>query len=237
MASYLTPEDISSRLKNYHRDGYLYIGSILKGVTYAASTFVLLQIISDLPVNGYKFPLWLASMFLAIVSYATWGRGALLANEYGNIWDSVLPLFLGILEFMLFGILSETQVPEDLNSSYPLSWRFWFPLVIVYHIVAACITSNRLKNTQLARDFAPELRTLGEKNVIWIKRDFRGAIVCGIVGLGLTILVYMLKEKCNWCSWLSLIFCITSGVVIFNAEKQRKYISIYLSDLYDSKTS
>lgn len=229
MASFLTPEDISSRVKNFHRDGYLYIGSILKGVTYAASTIVLLEILSNFPENWFKIPLWSASMCLAIVSYATWGRGALLANQHGNICDSILPLILGILEFILFGILSENEAVKDTSSSSPLDWRLWFVFVTLYHLVAVGITFNRLKNVKVSRDFAPELKALGEESVDWIKGDRLGATGGMLTSLFLVFLVFVVfKNWGNWNSLFSLSYVIIAIIVIRKTENQRKKIIQYL---------
>lgn len=223
MSKQLSRSDVAGRLINYQRDSYLNMGSVMMGVSFAAGTIVLLEILQDLPSNWARLTYWFASLMTNIVSYLTWGRGTLLANSRGNLRDSVLPLLLGVGEFLLFAILSvKTFVEADV-------WRWWFFIAAFVLICAVLITHNRLMVTKVTEDFTPDLQDLGHEMLEWIKEDRKGAWVGTFVALALFAGTWVWPLGNNWLSAaLAVPFILIFIKVIRDAEKQRARIEEFV---------
>lgn len=220
----LTREDIASRLKNHQRDGYLYIGGFMKSVTFAAGTIVLIEILSGGVGTWIRFPLWVAALLASIVTYLTWGRGILLTNSRGNLWDSILPLLMGIVEFMLFGVLSTKTFASDDSICHEI-WKWWFLVVALDFLIAVGITRNREKNIEVKKDFTPSLQDLGEQLLIWIQEDGNGAIKGFWYALVVGIISLFIPEDWRWIySIFSLPLIWVFGKAILKAEAERHKI-------------
>jgi hypothetical protein len=142
----LENKEIQSRLHDYARNNYVFLGNVTKGVVLAIATTVLLQIVSDFRVEWMRLVPWMASFVGIVVTYVTWDVGTILSNARANAFDSVLPLAMGVAEFLLFGIL--------LNVSQTSLWRNWFFFAGTHAVVGAAIVHNRLRVTDFSTDFA-----------------------------------------------------------------------------------
>lgn len=218
----LNEKHIAERLHNYTYNNYLHIGSIIKGVTLGAATFVGLSIFSDINTNWPRVPLWIASFIAMTVSYMTWGRGVLLSNSRSNLWDSIFPLKMGMFEIALFGILQ----PKDES---PQLWQHWFLLLSLHSLLAVFLITNRIKKTIIKEDFKPSLQDkLATECVMWMKADWIGALSVSIASIIIWfILNWFVFNKMDWFypEIIQTILAITiSGflcVPIVNADKQR----------------
>lgn len=112
MSSTLTVDDIANRLTNFPHDRYLYIGGFMRSVAWAAGTIVLLRILRSDKKYWPRLLPWVGSFLATMVTLMTWGRGILLTNSSANVWDSVFPTLMGIVEFCLFAVLAPPQGPE-----------------------------------------------------------------------------------------------------------------------------
>lgn len=219
MARQLTREDVATRLKNYQRDGYLYIGGFMKSVTFAAGTIVLIEILSHETEIWLRLPLWIVSLMATLLSYLTWGRGTLLINSRGNLQDAVLPLFMGITEFLLFALLSFGSIANE------TAWRWWFAALAADFFIGALITWNREKITHLTEDFAPDIRNLGKEMAQWVQNDRRGAVKGLILAGPVACIAPFVPDPWQWVyPASSVFFAIFFGRAIKAANRQRERI-------------
>ena len=224
MPEALTTERVRGRLDNLLLDSYRDLASIMKGVALAAATFVGLEILISWSTAWPRILPWMASLLASIVSYMTWGRGVLLANSRGSLWDTVLPFLIGIDEFCLFAILAPRPESPDV-------WRWWFAVLAGHGLTAALLTHNRVRNTDLQRDFAAELRQLGGEYQAWIRDDRFGAGVVSLLALAsLVVAVVVLPRYITgtgyivWYWILTVPFIGVFLVVISRADCQRRRI-------------
>jgi len=219
MSKQLDRKSISERLMSSQRDNYHNINSVMMGVTLAGGTIILLQIIMKMPGSWALIPYWVTSLFALLVSSITWGRGTLLANSRGNLWDTILPLLLGVFEFLLFAVLS----PDNKITDGPYKW--WFLAMLGIMICAERITNNRLEITNISEDFSPEVQDLGREMMGWIKEDRFGTRIA--IGATTVILIAMYSGLilCDfWNAVIPLPFLAMLIYIMITAEKQRKRI-------------
>jgi hypothetical protein len=228
----LTLEELATRLKNYPHDQYLYIGGFMRAIALAAGTIVLLHLV----VNSRKdWPLllpWCGSLLATTVTLMTWGRGILLTNSQATIWDTLLPLGMGILEFCLFAVLSPTQciIPgynhEDYSVGNLKRWNYWFCFSAIHAALAIALVHNRIVNTHIDQDFAAPLRPLAGEYVQWMKADMMGATKGTVMLLVSGIAVLLLRRRFRRFAYAvaavsTSIISIIYISVICDAERQR----------------
>jgi hypothetical protein len=179
----LSVDEVVRRLLTFPSDTYLYVGSFMRSVALAAGALVLLQILSCRKYLWRLLP-WVASLLATILTLATWGRGVLLTTSRANIWDSILPLLMGIAEFCLFAILSPSEywraTAPDLAPAEGQSlagvWRYWFFVHAVHAFLAIFLVWNRIDQTSPAADFKSALRPLALEYMGWLRADRIGAV-------------------------------------------------------------
>ncbi|HEV2964436.1 MAG TPA: hypothetical protein VG649_21590 [Candidatus Angelobacter sp.] len=164
----LTNDEINRRLHDYARDNYLFLGNVTKGVALAIATSILLQILSDFQSEWIRITPWLTSFVGILITYMTWGIGSLLSNSRANIRDSLLPLLMGMAEFLLFGILLKYD-----KNDHPLLWLNWFGCLGLHAFIGVMIIHNRIKVTDFANDF--EDSALSNIYESWLRRNRIGA--------------------------------------------------------------
>lgn len=158
-------DEIQSRLHEYARSNYLFLGNVTKGVVLAIATQVLLQIVGDFRAEWVRLMPWLASFFGIVVTYVTWDIGTLLSNARTNTLDSVLPLSMGVAEFLLFGILWKIDQSK--------LWLNWLLCSGTHSLIGGLIAHNRIRITDFHADFVdPKMSKIYEA---WLLRCKGGA--------------------------------------------------------------
>lgn len=174
----LTTKDVVERLHVHPLESYALIANVAKGIALGVGSLVLLQILAKTDSEWMRLLPWSASMAALLLSYVKWTRGALLSNAHANVWDSFLPLLMGVAEFVLFAVL---VVGDEKPPSF--LWLNW-PLCIAAHaLIASALVNNRLMLIEVKRDFSSELAGLGREYVDWLRMDRIQAGVSGIFAL------------------------------------------------------
>jgi len=169
-------DEIGRRLHEYARNNYVFLGNVTKGVALAIATSILLQILSDFQSEWVRATLWLTSFLGILVTYMTWDIGSLLSNSRANILDSLLPLLMGMVEFLLFGILIKSD-----NKELTLLWFNWFGCLGLHALFGAIIIHNRISVTNFSDDFVDI--TLARLYHAWLKQCRIGASCLSIAAL------------------------------------------------------
>ena len=223
----LTPEILRSRLREYPRDGYLYIGSIMKGVSLAAGTLVLLEILADLGVLWPRLVLWLTSVVAVMVTYLTSNKGILLTNSRANLGDSLLPLLVGINEFCLFAVLSPRMVSSSL-------WRMWLIVLAVHALMGLGLVYNRYRIMKKHGTELENLEDLSKKLIDWAKTGVRntawGAATAFAVG---SLAIFVLPSWVTGMRYaivyaaLALPFLFILSYIAYDSDRQRQEIDCH----------
>ena len=171
MAKPLSLRTVTERAENFTRDNYVFLGSVIKGFVLAAATLAGVKIFSDPRANWPQAVLLVCSFPAVIVSQVTWARGVLLTNARANIWDTVLPLWMGLMEFTLFGVIT----PDKQVSS--MMWHSWFLILALHSLGAVGLVVNRVKLTDVEADFEEPLRELAKRYMGWMKANLIGASI------------------------------------------------------------
>ena len=189
----------------------------MKGVAFAAGSIVLIRIIEDWQLYWPRlFPL-LSSFLLILMTHVTWSRGALLTNSRANILDSVLPMLMGVLEFLLFAILLPSVREPDL-------WRWWFFIVAVHSLIAVFIITNRISLTVISEDFEIELDEMANALVKWMNGAQKGAIAVTFLAtmFGLVTLLFLPKYTSELINvvvvWL-MVAILTAIFIFYNPDQ------------------
>lgn len=229
MPTPLSSEIVRSRLRDYSRDGYFYIGSLMKGVALAAATLVLLEIFAGFNVLWPRLLPWVTSLCALLVTYLTWSRGTLLTNSRANLGDAIFPLLLGIDEFCLFAVLSPRLVDASL-------WRFWFIVLALHAALAFGLVSNRLRAIRFNDDFESDLKGLTVDLRRWIETDRRetalGSAAAFIFG---ALAVFLLPRWFGGRSYaivynlMTCPFLVILAYVTFRSDRQRQAVDEYVS--------
>jgi hypothetical protein len=164
----------------------------------------------------------------SIVSHLTVGRGILLTSHRFNFLDTLAPLLLGFVEFMLFGILQRWE-------GHPEWFYYWDLLFATHAFVAALLVTNRLWSTRVEEEFALPLRPLAIEYISWLRGDRKAALWIGAFSL----LFWVLFVPCGFsmresdCLHIVLGFLASSSLVpvILKAEKERKRIVEFLASV------
>jgi hypothetical protein len=226
----VSSEIIAERLREYPRDNYLYIGSIIKGVALGIAAIALLALLPDLRHAWPQLITWLCSLAAILVSYMTWGRGILVTNSRSNVGDTIFPLGMGILEFLLFGILWP-------DTKHPWFWLNWFAVLGIHALFAVFLTHNRLNNSVIDEDFNDDLRDLGLLMEKWIREDRIGASCVAGGALAFWVIVRWIVTPLAGIGWGAIVQSILAVpaiavliVVICKANKERMTIDKVISE-------
>lgn len=261
MSSQLTVEQLAARLDNFPYDRFLYIGSFMRSVAWAAGTIVFLTIIRNGKDYLPRLLPWSISLLATMVTLMTWGRGVLFTNSRASVWDSIVPISMGILEFCLFAILAP-QVFGGPGATFDLTsragrflgrfeiWHFWFFFLAVHSALAVGLVHNRILNTRIPDDFEPRLLPLGKEYVKWMEHDRSGAWTATkaslFLGIVMLITINFFKASERW--WIHLICgaiyvalfvmpAINLVQVIMYAETQRQDADRQVSEIVKASPS
>ncbi len=219
-----------SRLKNYPHDNYLYLGSILKGVAVYFAALVGLDILWKR--KFWMIVPWIAAFAAINVSYMKWGRGILLTNSRANLFDTLFPLGMGLVEFSLFALLAiELFLPVHTDQQRPPWFRWWFLALSMHGFLAVALVLNRLYYMNIETEFEQPLAAVASKLKSWMWADVGDAAA---VGIGSLIVWVALSKK-----WFqekgALIAAAIAAVVLFcvalQADSERRSIDSELTKL------
>jgi hypothetical protein len=237
MCNPLTVKNIEARLRDYPRDNYLFMASVLKGVALGVAAYALAEILADYRVEWPLIACWFTSLTAILVSYVTWGRGVLLTNSKANIGDSVFPLLMGIVEFLLFGVLLKVK-------EHPQIWLNWFAILGIHSLGAVFLVHNRLSLTDPLRDFEGSLKSLAEDYMKWMRSDRKGACLAASAAFVVWYLVRWvffptLQPRCFGIvqSTLAFGFLGILWMVAWRADKQRQELDERVTALFAQSRS
>jgi hypothetical protein len=223
----LTKEDVIQRLHVFPLESYALIANVAKGIALGVGSLALLQIFSD--SAWIRLVPWSASLIAVLLSYVKWTRGTVLCNAHANVWDSFFPLLMGIAEFLLFGILA-------IENPTSFLWLNW-PICLAAHaLIAALLVNNRLRLTNVAKDFDNEVSDLGNEYKGWLKSDRIQAASFGIVAVAVWVLtrVWILPSYgAGVCAYVvggfALFILVAAWKPISDANSQRNRIDEFVS--------
>ena len=223
----LRVEDIHTRLHDYARDNYLFLGNVTKGVALAVATTILLQIVGDFRSEWTRMTPWLASLVGIVATYVTTHSGILMTNSRANSLDSMLPLVMGIAEFLLFGILF-------VNKDHPVLWLNWFLCVALHALVGVAIVQNRIWNVNPAVDYGDQ--DLGKSYEESLIRNRNGAALLSLVSIGawLSVRCWIFPQSGIRAAAiaqfvLAIPFIFSLAIIIQNSNTDRRLIDDYVS--------
>lgn len=182
MPRFLTKTDIIERLHNHPLQNYALIANVAKGIALATGSLVLLQIFSQIETAWMRLIPWAASMALVLTSYMKWNRGILVSNARTNIQDNLFPFMMGVVEFLLFGVLS---IEKDSN---PLRWLNWCACASAHFFVGTAIVHNRIRLAHPNEDFGDDISSLRREYLCWLKADRLQTICGGILAAAVSTL-------------------------------------------------
>lgn len=219
----LRTKDVVERLHVLPLESYALISNVAKGLALSVGSVVLLQILANAPREWPRLLPWSASIVAVFLSYVKWTRGAVLSNGTSNLWDSFIPLLMSIAEFSLFAILVVD------NAANPTLWLNWSACVAAHAFLASLLVHNRIKMTNIERDFSEHLRDLGREYVEWLRRDRIQAYLIGVVSLlfwfvGRIWIVVGYGERA-WVKWICLfaiLLFLGEWKPITDANRERK---------------
>lgn len=216
----ITRSLLTERLQYHTPNNYNYLYGIMKGIALAVAADVILKF-PDNPAFWSRVSLWFASLGAVLVSHLTTARGTLITSFRMNILDSILPIALGLLEFILFGVLGP-------SSEHPNRWHMWWFIFAGHAFVAACLVANRWHLT-LPDDYDAELKDIASDLSTWLRKNLIGAgFVCvGALAFGRVALILQFRERTH--TVLGLVAAILMAWIVFEAEKERKHIVCFIN--------
>jgi hypothetical protein len=242
MSAPLTVEVVADRLINFPLDRYLYIGSIMRGVSLALGSYVLVEILRDWKTYWRRIFPWIGALLATMVTLTTWGRGVLLTNSSANVGDAFFPLLMGIIEFGLFAILSPQKSLKDGRLDHELELLgTWFLVLGTHSFLAFLLVSNRILQADFVKDFEPNLRQLANELMQWMDNDRLGSSICAPLFYAVGWLVNKLSRPLQGNSrvphwilkiilWAVTVLPIAAYVkVVWDAESQRQRIDDFIS--------
>jgi hypothetical protein len=190
----------------------LYIGGFMRSVAWAAGAIVLVHILRNPERYLPRLFPWALSFIATMITLTTWGRGVLFTNSRANVWDSVYPTLMGIVEFCLFAILAPPEVfggksrdkPKDNDPWWQKlyanthAWHFWFFGLAVHAGLAVKLVNNRMENTNTEIDYVPKLHSLACQYMEWMRADKIGAATGVKVSIGFGILLVVVIRLFKW---------------------------------------
>ncbi len=225
----LTRDDVITRLRDYPRENFVFIGSVFKGIALTVAGLVLLQILTNLRLEWIRLTPWIASMVAVFVTHITWNRGIILTNARSNILDMVFPMAVGVAEFFLFAILLQ-------DKDHPTLWLNWLLCSGIHTAFGGAVASNRLHVTIAERDFDKEIRALGLRYLHWIRQDrFEALAIVGLELIAWALIRFAVLRRGHEhrAGIIQFAICVvlTAGLisVIVRSNQEREEIDEYVS--------
>jgi len=173
-------------------------------------------------------------MELLIISYGKWSRGALFVNARANALDIVLPMLMGVAEFLLFGVLIVDTKSYNLGESRTL-WLNWSAFVAIHSFLGMAIVWNRLHFLDMPRDFDASLTSLVNDYRKWSKQDRLQTLVVGSIASAVWV-AERIVASCGgaWIAmWVQtvfeLLFIFGAWKPISDSSRQQNQIDAFVS--------
>ena len=180
----LSFDDLQVRLSSHVYTSYMNYAFLIKSGVFTIAAISLYHILTE-PSREFTivlFIFWFASFTFAVVTVSTWSRGAAMANARANVGDVVFPIAMSIPEYLFFIAIDPAYAKQDLPvMSTP--WTIWYLFFSLHALGACALISNRLRETDIGRDYTADLRPLAEAHIGWARKDRGGAFVSMMVGL------------------------------------------------------
>lgn len=175
----MTTGEIEERWRNHARANYDRIWSVMKGATLANSAYVLTQ--PGLTQNWTRWPFWIVSFLALTVTYYGYSVGSILTPLDIRLRDAVLPLMLGVAEFVMFSALIARPAA---SSGPPRAWYFAF--AVFGALASSVIWSVRAR--ALSQGFDDDLKTLVDNHRQSLRNSGIGSAVTAISAMVLASL-------------------------------------------------
>jgi hypothetical protein len=172
--SRLRAEDVRDRLRGHLYLLYMNYAFFIKGAILAFAGVAIFQIFATENVINKleRETLWGVSFAYSLVTISAFSRGAILTNWHANIFDTILPISLGICEVLLYFILTPT--PGDSGKL----WTSWYVVFAAYALLAAALVFNRRQQARLKEfEQTAEMVKLAKRYRRWLLGDLLGALL------------------------------------------------------------
>lgn len=214
----LTASTVAERLQDSARDEYLYAGSIMQGIALGMGTLALFSIVINDPLDFTRLSPWFVSFIALVVSHSKWSRGVLLTNAHKNVLDSICPMFMGVLEVLLFAVLTvDDAIPDRVI-------LLWVLLLALHSALAACLVLNRIWVIK-PEDFDETLRAFVMSKVRrWLWMDVCGATVTAVFAFAAWVVVLYVEarvgivEAAQLQTGLAVLFGVVLGYVVYRTH-------------------
>lgn len=201
---------VAERIVNFTHDSYVYTYGLIQSVALGAAAF------------WPRLSFWCASMFALLVTSSTTARGVIITGDQYNLFDTILPIALGLSEFLLFTVL---------QPHIPGLWLCWYLAFGLFALCAAAITLNRLSMAR-KEEFDPSLEKLPEMYMSWLKKDWEEAARVGVIFVVSGVIAIWILPRYNWMvPWHTIVGFMTTLFmfrVIQQTEKQRSDVAKYI---------
>jgi hypothetical protein len=170
---------VTQRMGEHLGQNHLMLISIVKGVTLGNAGLTIAEVLGRVheqrPQNATILVLLAASLVATVLTYSATTIGALVVFWVPGVIDTVVPLGIGICEFLMFSVLRADG--PDAVAPY---W-YWFPLAMLLGLLACSILVNVLSKLNAERDYEAGLQPAIEEH----RRSQRSdAIVSFLSALG-----------------------------------------------------
>jgi len=175
-------QHLAERKNTYLASHYMNLHAALIGVTVAvaglaASNILLSQQLRSIWPLALIF--WVASLLITANVYMGMMVGALvLPSTMPDIGDLLLPLAIGVGEFLLFGLFAIPSPDAPPTSALIIAWFSTFSATALF----AALAITRARSHIRLGNYTPDLSTAIEKYLERLKVDMRGASICGTIG-------------------------------------------------------
>ena len=177
---------LRERARTYIVDHYTGLHNTVISVVLAAAGFCAASLAGSHAQYGSSYPLlwmlWVASFLLCATIFAGTMVGTLAAPPMmPAISDLLLPLLLGVGEFVLFGVLAQQVTGLKTISSVAEAW--FISLAVVCVFAAAAIT-RVMRFFGAATYAATIIGPIDEYRSDCLPADRKGALITGVIGMG-----------------------------------------------------
>lgn len=219
----LDPDRLASRVIDFTRDDYLSLAAVVQSGVLALAALILVRLLEN-PVDPSRFLTWAASLSLVFVTHTTWRRGALFASGRHHVLDSILPILLGLTEFLCFAILERSK------QGFP-EWDDWSLAISAWGLVAALLIANRVRQSK-DEDFEEALRPLLSEYRGWLGSDLRGAIFVAFSSAVFWGVIQIWEPRGGWVHFtFAFAVLATSTIVLWQIDKQQSRLASHINSL------
>lgn len=199
---------LRQRFETYIVDHYTGLHNTVVSVVLAVAGLSAASLAGSHAQYGRSYPLlwmlWLASLLLCATIFAGTMTGSVaMPPLMPAITDLLVPLLLGVGEFVLFGVLAH-QV-SGLNKPSSIAEAWFISLTVVCLCAAAAIT--RAMRFFCAATYATEIsKPIDEYRFRRLPADRRGALLTAVIGIG----------GAAGVSWLEYVLgaCVIAGLLV-----------------------